>query len=230
MTMTEPKRLPRRTARPAAPAARFVPGGVGETRQRNPLWLAGGLLLVVLCALGGVLLYSSADDRTKVVVAAADLEPGRPLTEDDLRITDLVLTDDVAAVSPQQAGDLVGLLPVGRVPAGTLLNEAMFSPEVPLGPGEMVVGAALEPGAAPLSQIDVGAAVEVLYAPPAPPGGVEGTSVAPAESLGRGTVWAVESLATGQVWVSLRVTTDVGRMVSQAAESGGLRLALVAGP
>jgi hypothetical protein len=230
MSMTDSKRTdaPRRGSKPA-PAARFVPGVVGEVRQRNPLWLAGGLLLVVLCALGGVLLYSSADDRTTVVVAASDLQPGRPLTRDDLRVTDLVLTDDVAALSPGQAGGLVGLLPVGVVPAGTLLNEGMFTAAVPLAAGEMVVGAALEPGAAPLSQIDVGAAVEVLHAPPAAPGAAAGAAVAPAESLGRGTVWAVENLATGQVWVSLRVTTDVGQLVAQAAGTGGLRLALVAG-
>ena len=40
------------------------------------MWLVAGVLLVVLSALGGVLLFSSTDDRVEVVVAATELLPG----------------------------------------------------------------------------------------------------------------------------------------------------------
>jgi hypothetical protein len=198
---------------------------VGEARHRNPLWLAGGLLLVVLCALGGVLLFSTADDRTKVVVAAADLNPGRPLASGDMRVVEMVLDDGVEALSPAEAGKLVGLRPVGRVPAGTLLNEAMFATATPLGADEIVVGAALEPGAAPQSQFDVGADVELLYAPKTT--GSLPAAVVPATVLGRGTVWAVEPLATGQIWVSIRVPAAIGQAAAQASQDGALRVVFV---
>jgi hypothetical protein len=221
---------------PAAPAARFSPGSVGAARHRNPLWLAGGLMLVVLCGLGGVLLFTSADHRSKVVVAAADIAPGSPITRADMRIVDMAIADGVASVSPSGASELVGLLAVGRVPEGTLLNTAMFAAAVPLGADEMVVGAALDPGAAPLSQLQVGAEVELLYTPQATAGtaaeevadDVAGTAgPPPAVSLGRGVVWSSESLASGQVWVAVRVPLAVGRAASQAAHDDALRIALV---
>ena len=131
--------------------------------------MLAGVLLVVLCALGGVLLFASADDRTEVLVAAGDLEPGEPISRGDLRIERLVIDGDVGSLSPAAADALVGLLPVGRIPAGTLLAQGMFADEVPLAPNEVVFGAALDPGEAPLSGVQVGAPVELLDVPKASP-------------------------------------------------------------
>ena len=217
-----PKR-PRRSA----PAARFEPGKVAETRHRNPTWLVAGVLLVVLSALGGVLLFTSNDDRTDVLVAAAELQPGRPVGRSDLRIGRVAAGDDVASMSPDEAADVVGRFPVGRVPAGTMLTPGMFASEVPLGPDEMVFGAALDPGEAPLSGLEVGAPVELLEVAAADPAAPE-VEVA-AASLGSGTVWAVESIATGQLWVSLRVPRDVGVAASLASAADTLRVVLIGG-
>jgi hypothetical protein len=219
----------RRPALPG-PAARFDPGHVGEPRHRNPLWLAGGLLLVVVCGLGGVLLFTSSDDRVPVVVSAGELEPGRPLTRADLRVVDMAPGAGIDTLSPEEASALLGQLPVGRVPEGTLLNPAMFVTAVPLGRGEMVVGAALDPGEAPLSEVDVGATVELLLAPKesAAPGTDTAAAAVPrARSIGTGDVWAVETLANGQIWVSVRVPSPVGLVASQAAQDDSLRIALV---
>ena len=60
------------------------------------------------------------------------------------------------------AAELIGRIPVGRVPAGAVLAPGMFADEVALGADEMVVGAALDPGEAPLSGLQVGAPVELL--------------------------------------------------------------------
>ena len=159
----------RRRPSPPTPVARFDPGRVAESRHRNPAWVLAGVLLVVLCALGGVLLFASADDRTEVLVAAGDLEPGEPISRGDLRIERLVIDGDVGSLSPAAADALVGLLPVGRIPAGTLLAQGMFADEVPLAPNEVVFGAALDPGEAPLSGVQVGAPVELLDVPKASP-------------------------------------------------------------
>jgi len=48
--------------------------------------MLGGMLVVLVCALGGVLLVTAGDDRVDVVVAAADLERGRPVERSDLRV------------------------------------------------------------------------------------------------------------------------------------------------
>ena len=109
-----------------------------------------------------------------------------------------------------------------------MLSPAMFDDETPLGPGEVVVGAALDPGEAPLSEVEVGARVELLD--------VRTTSVGDAAdaaeiatSLGTGTVWAVEPVATGQLWLSVRVSRDVGLAASVASAADRLRVALIGG-
>jgi SAF domain len=234
-TSTPPRRAQgrrgrlKRRATPTAPAARFDAGRVAETRHRNPAWLLAGVLLVVLCALGGVLLFSSADERTEVLVAVRDLEAGQPISRGDLRIERLAVDGDIGSLSPADADAIVGLLPVGRIPAGTLLARGMLADEVPLAAGEMVFGAALDPGEAPLSGVQVGVPVELLDVPKANPNATEKSAPAEATVIGSGTVWAVEQLASGQLWISMRVPRDIGLTASEASQSDTLRVVLIGG-
>ena len=226
-----PGRRPRlkRRAAPTTPAARFEPGRVAEPRHRNPAWLLAGVLVVVLCALGGVLLLSSADDRTEVLVAARDLQPGEPISRGDLRVARLAIDGDVDSISPADVEGLVGRLPVGRVPAGALLAGGMFADGLPIAVDEMVFGAALDPGEAPLSGVQVGAPVELLDVPKTTPGATDSGTPTKVVVIGSGAVWAVEQLATGQLWISMRVPRDVGLTASEASQSDTLRVVLVGG-
>jgi hypothetical protein len=210
---------------PAAPAARFAPGQVAAPRHRNPTWVVAGVLLVVLSALGGVLLFASSDERADVLVAAADLRPGATVTASDLRIERVAVDAGVRTIPASSADALVGQHATGVVAAGTLLSPAMFRADVPLGADEVVVGAALDPGEAPLTELEVGAAVELLDVTAAGPAAVDVTESATA--LGAGVVWAVEPVATGQLWVSVRVPRDVGLAVAVAAAADRLRVVLV---
>ena len=209
------------------------------------------MLLVVLSALGGVLLFTSNDDRTEVLVAATALEPGQPLERSDLRIQRVALDGGVASIDPADAPELVGRITVGQVPAGTMLAPGMFADDAALGPDEMVVGAALDPGEAPLSAMQIGSPVELLVLDVPDPGQPTATTptdpatgaAAPvtgptATSIGTGTVWAVEPIATGQLWVSMRVSRQVGldglvglgagRAAGGARRSGRMTLLVVA--
>ena len=49
----------RRRVAASGPAARFEPGKVAEARHRNPTWIVAGVLLVLVTARGGVLLFTS---------------------------------------------------------------------------------------------------------------------------------------------------------------------------
>jgi hypothetical protein len=220
---------PRRAIRaPAAPAARFEPGPVAAPRHRNPTWVVAGVLLVILSALGGVLLFTSSDERTAVLVAATDLRPGATIQESDLRIERVAVDAGVRTIPAGDASELVGRHATGAVPAGTMLTPAMFTADVPLGPEEVVVGAALDPGEAPLTQLQVGAPVELLDVTAAGLGAAAPVTEA-ATTLGTGTVWAAEPVATGQLWVSVRVPRDVGLAVAVAAAADRLRVVLVGG-
>ncbi|MGI9051044.1 MAG: SAF domain-containing protein [Ilumatobacteraceae bacterium] len=235
-----PSRPKRRRPSAGKPMARFDAGRVAQARQRNPTWLVAGVMLVVLSALGGVLLFSSRDDRVDVIVAATDLPPGEPVEQADLRIARVAVDDGVATITPDAVAALVGQQPVGRVPAGTLLSPGMFADELPLGPDEIVFGAALDPGEAPLSGLRTGAAVELVSmqlgdpAAAATPGGTEPGLVEAdepsASPIGTGTVWAVEPIATGQLWVSMRVSRAVGLQASLASALDELRVVLIGAP
>ena len=113
-----------------------------------------------------------------------------------------------------------------------MLNTGLFAAAgqvIP--PGWVVVGAALEPGAAPSRQLAAGDRVRVL--------GVERVAGTPADGapppeaavLAEGTVWSVEGASQGTVtskmWVAILVPVDTQSLVAQAAADGRLRLALI---
>jgi hypothetical protein len=214
-------------------AARVDAGRVSLPRHRNPTWLVAGALLVVLSALGGVLLFSASDDRVEVLVAAGDLQPGGSVEHADLRIARVAVDAGVATIGPDGAADLIGRQPIGRVPAGTLLSAGMFAEELPLAAGEVVIGAALDPGEAPLSGLQVGAGVELVVLDLADPeqGGerIGADASAAITPIGTATIWAVEPIANGQLWVSVRVAREVGLEASLAAAQDALRLVLIGG-
>ncbi|MFV0308939.1 MAG: SAF domain-containing protein [Desertimonas sp.] len=230
-------------------------GRVGEPTHRNPVWLLGGVLLVLASAIGGMLLFQAGDERVEALISAHDLAPGETVGRDDFRIR-RVSIDGVDIVAPGDVDVLVGQRAVGPIPSGALVHPGMFSAADPIGPDEMDVGAALEPGAFPRSDLTLGAAVELLVTdvaagglapavavpatesvpsstvvPAADPsaGGEAAAAAGAAMSIGRGTIVGVEERATGELLVTVRVPRAIGLSASQAAADGRLRLVLVSG-
>ncbi|MDQ3783185.1 MAG: hypothetical protein M3349_09675, partial [Actinomycetota bacterium] len=157
----------------------------------------------------------------------ADLERGRRVERSDLRVVRVQVGSGVSTVTPTAAAQLIGQVPLGQIPQGSLLAAEMFSETEALGAGEVVVGAALDPGEAPSSTIEPGTEVKLLHSPPTPPG--EQASAPSSQVLGAGTVWASETLGTGQIWLTVRVEESVGLAVSQAAQDDALRVVLSGG-
>jgi hypothetical protein len=216
--------------RRAAPTGRIEFGRTGEARHRNPGWLLGGVLLVLVSAIGGVLLFSSADDRRGVLVAAGDIEVGQPVERSHLRVVQMSAASGVQTLGTGDASALIGQIPVGRVPAGTVLNPSMFSSSSPLAADEMVFGAALDPGEAPMSSVTVGAAVRLVAAPRAVAGAErEPGAPPPADVIGDGVIWDYETLGSGKLWLSVRTTVDVGLRASKAAQDDELRVVIIGG-
>ena len=150
----------------------------------------------------------------------------RRCSAEDLRIERVALATGVRSIPAAGAAELVGRHTTGVIPAGTLLAPAMFDAAIPLTPGEVVVGASLDPGEAPLALLEIGATVELLDVAVAAPGPAADVA-AGATSLGTGTVWAVEPIATGQLWLSVRVDRNVALTASLAAAQDTLRVVLV---
>lgn len=204
-------------------------GQAGQSRHRNPGWLLAGVLLVLVSAIGGVLLFASADDRHGVLVAAADIEVGQPVQRSHLRVVQMSSSAGIATLGTSDAAALIGQIPLGRIPSGTVLNSSMFDSSSPLAADEMVFGASLDPGEAPLSAVTVGTAVRLLATPRAIAGAERDAGASPpaAVVIGDGVVWDHEALGSGKVWLSIRTTIDVGLVASKAAQDDELRVVII---
>lgn len=206
---------------------------VSPPKRRRPSWVFVGVVLVGVAALLGAYVFTTVNDRLSVMVAAHDLEPGKPIAAGDLRVVEMGKTSSLRAIQPDQQSLIVGQAPRGPVPEGTVLNTGLFVPVGQVVPvGSVVVGGSFEAGAVPTASLSAGDAVVLLVVGPTASGGVTDATAVPLV-LGRGQVWAVNGSASGEsstarVWVSLLVTEQLQAAVAQAAAGGRLRLGLVA--
>lgn len=198
-------------------------------KRRKQSWVVLGVVLVAVAALLGAYVFATVTDRISVLVAAGDLEPGVPISADDLRVVEMGRTAELRAIQPDLQDLILGQAPRGPIPAGTVLNTGLFVPrDETLPAGMIVVGALLDAGAAPISSLTTGDRVEMLAAAaPVSQSAPGGTAM----RLGDATVWSVQLMGTtgasSRLWVSLLVDEQLHAPVAQAAAEGRLRLGLV---
>jgi Flp pilus assembly protein CpaB len=192
-----------------------------------------GAFLVSVSALAGAILVESLTETVPVLAAAADLDPGQIITEQDLQVIELSELGAAPTVAVGEQATVLGLAARGPIPAGTILNPGLFidaSRSVPA--GRAVVGAALDPGAAAGSGLRSGDRVDVLGTRPAAAGSDTDGATATAQVLTSGTVWAVEQPdagSAGRIVVTLLVPLEDRAPVVQAAADDRLRLARIPG-
>jgi Flp pilus assembly protein CpaB len=218
-----------RSASPSGNGSAPLPVSLASPKHRRPSWVVAGVALVAFAALLGAWVFATTSDTMRVVVAARDLAPGEVVTAADLRVVEFGRSGDVRAVQAEQQELILGQAARGPIPAGTVLNTDLFSDrEKVISAGDVVVGAALAPGAVPTAGLAAGDLVNVL-------GVVKTTGaedVGPvATVLTTGTVWAVAqptaSGASPAWWVSLLIPEDAQTAVAQAASDGVLRLSMM---
>jgi SAF domain len=199
-------------------------------KRRRPTWVVFGAVMVGLAMLLGVWVFSTSSQRISVMVAARNIAPGEVIQAIDLRVVEMGRTGGLRAIQPSQQQLVVGQAARGPIPEGTVLNTGLFASRDRVIPaGQVVVGAALEPGGAPGTGLAAGDRVDVLAvvkAPGAP------TSGAPAATVvASGTVWSVQPVGQGasssKLVVSVLVPVETQAVVAQAAADGRLRLSLV---
>lgn len=199
------------------------------TRRRQPGLIAGGLLLVAVAALGGALLFGRLASTITVLVAAREIGPGEVVAESDLRAVELTNLGPAATIGVEAQGRILGRVSRGSIPAGTVLNEDLFAARESVVPSQMaVVGAALDPGAAPGPGLRPGDRVDVLAVERSAVG-LEATSDGEADVIAGAVVWSVDdsgSAVGARLVVSLLVPLEAQTSVAQAAADNRLRLSL----
>ena len=198
-------------------------------RKRRPTWMLLGVVLIGLAALLGAYILKSVTDQIRVTVAARDLEPGKPITAEDLQVVEIARSNGFRAIQPFQQTLILGRSPRGPIPRLTVLNTDLFvgKGESVIPPGQVVIGAQLEPGAAPSPTMRSGDAVDLIVTRKAATSADAAT--VQAAKIGSGIVWAVdrpEGASASKFWVSILVPAELQMPVAQAAADNTLRLTL----
>lgn len=218
MTTTTPPR----TAAPRTNGSRATtPVRVAGARVKRVPWVALGVILVVAGALVFGLMVQSAGDRTAVVVAARDLNPGQVIEASDLRVVDAAIDGAAATVPASQRNQLIGQTATSRIPAGSVLSRGQFAAGSGIPAGSVVVGALLGPGGLPVPNLRVGDQVTLLEARDTE------RSTNDVEPLGDASVFMVtRGTQPGSQFVSLVVDDAMAQRVTDAAAGQRLRLVL----
>lgn len=216
------------TSRADGPARSGVRVPVGDLRTRQH---RGGLIallavLVVVFALAGAWLYTSAGSKVTVVVVASDIDAGQAITRSDLTTTDM--SGDVAAVPATDLEQLVGQR--ARVPllAGTVLQSSMVGHGADIPDGHVLAGVALQPGATPASGVSVGDRVDV-YRLPGGPAATDSDSAADvlAQDVVVHQVVVRESAGVSGLLVTLVLPQEAAAETVAAAGAGLVSLTVV---
>lgn len=186
-------------------------------RARIPELLLG-LALTVGFALAVLVWHANSTQRDAALALAVPVERGETITADHLEVIYLGTDDTVARLDPSHSVDIIGRVAAADLEAGSLVTTSNVVDVPALGPGQGVVGLALDPGQYPAGRLSPGDVVNVVVTG-------EGDTLVIAEAA---TVFSVEDLGgQGRRFVSLKASEEDANRVAAAAESGPVRLVLV---
>lgn len=192
-------------------------------RRRPVLWVVGVVLLAA-GALSVVWLVQANDHKVAVLVAARDIPAGTVLADGDLGVVRVSVGPGVATIPAAERGELVGRVPIGALPAGTVLAERLFTQNGPPGAGRVLVPVALPLARMPLDPLYAGDRVLVVDTP--------ATDADPPTTLPDSIPARIERVGTPDVngVVVLDVSVATGDGPALAARSATGRIALVVQP
>jgi hypothetical protein len=221
-----------RSRRPAGPQP---PGQAPRRPRRRSVPLAaGGVVLVVVCALVFAEGWLQAGHRQPVLALAQPVTAGQVITSADLETVRVSAAGPVSLVPASRQGEVTGSTAAVSMPAGSLLSGGDIGAPPPAA-GQVRLGVALKPGEYP-PDLAAGQDVDVL-ATPAPgtsgsssPGTGSGGAALP---VGEAVVLSVSpapaSEGSGDTVVELQVSQDAVPQVAAANAAGQVALATTAG-
>jgi hypothetical protein len=131
-------------------------------RRRGVPYLLLGVLLVLACVGGFVLISLNSGDRQAVLALARDVSVGQVLTAHDLRQVDVAVDPGVAVVGADRAATVVGRPLATSLSAGALLTpNSVGGAAVPAG-GQALAAFALKAGQFP-PEVAAGSRVSVVF-------------------------------------------------------------------
>jgi len=157
MTTTTPRR---QSTEPAPPSL-----GPPPKLRRRPAVVAAGVVVALVSSLAVGWMWTRANDRVEVLVAAGDVPRGAVIEADD--VTKARINPDAALdpLSASRAGDVVGQRAGADLSAGSLITDAMLESEPVPTDGESLVPVTLPAELASGLDLQVGDRVKVVLTP-----------------------------------------------------------------
>ncbi len=118
-------------------------------RRRSPAWIAGGVLLLLVCALAFAVGQTRLGDRQAVLAVAHDVPAGQVLADNDLAVVRISVDPGLRPILASARGSVIGQPAAVPLVAGTLLSDAELGTASALPPGQAVIGVPLKPGQFP---------------------------------------------------------------------------------
>jgi hypothetical protein len=213
----------------AGNGTRLGPGGPDGLRVEPPLTtgrrrlpeLVLGIFLVAGCALGAVLLATTARERTPALALRNDVTRGDVLTAEDVKTIHVGYErdDPVPHLAPGDDDQVLGRAALTDLGAGTLVTAAQFAPQTDvLSAGDGAVGLALEAHEMPSVGLVPGDLVTVIAEDQA--GGATSVAADAAQVVSIQELTASAGEAE-RWWVTLRSSEDdaVALALSTAGDS-----------
>jgi hypothetical protein len=196
---------------------------IGQRQMRRG-WVATGVLLIVLSALGSATLFRALGPAEEYLALANDVPAGARLTAADLMVVRLNSTPGLATVPAVQADRVVGRYAAVSLTAGSLVSPAHLTEQRVPAPGQQLVAVPLSRHDLPGGELDAGDPILLVAT------GGQGSGVAAEPRTFEATVHRVHA-TDGRgttVVVSLLVADRDGPAVASLAASGRVALVRVA--
>ncbi len=119
------------------------------SRRRSPAWIAGGVLLVLVCALAFAVGQTRLGARQAVLALARDVPAGQLVADGDLAVVRLSVEPGLRLIPASARGSVIDRPAAVPLMAGTLLSDAELGAASAVPPGQAVIGVPLKPGQFP---------------------------------------------------------------------------------
>jgi hypothetical protein len=200
-------------------------------RRRSVPLAAGGVALIVACALVFAEGWLQAGNRQPVLALARPVAAGQVITAADLEVVRVSVAGPVSLVPASRQAEVAGSTAAVSMPAGSLLASSDIGTPPPVR-GQVRLGVALKPGQYP-PDLAAGQDVDVLAAPSSAASGSSSGSGSASVALpvGVAVVLSVSpasvSGSSGETVAELQVPVDAMPQVAAANAAGQIALAAI---
>lgn len=186
----------------------------------RPAVLAGGIAIIVVCALAVAWLVNTSGNNIEVFAASKDLARGAVVQPGDLTTVKVPQGQPLPVTAKDLSGDIIGKTAVVDIPQGTLINSKNVSTDSGIPSGFSIVGVSLAAGQLPPYPLKNGDRVRVVDTPVS-----QGEPPKESPPTISATVISTTTDANGRTTVAVQVTKT--KAPDLAARSATGRVALV---